>query len=85
MDVDLTTALMKVFGAAPAGSGTATSTPAPGVAVGTPAEIAQASDLYAKAIAAQKAGDWAAYGRYIKELGSVLSKLAGSKTTTATP
>jgi uncharacterized protein len=85
MDVDLTTALMKVFGAAPAGSGTATSTPAPGVAVGTPAEIAQASDLYAKAIAAQKAGDWAAYGRYIKELGSVLSKLAGSKTTTTTP
>jgi uncharacterized membrane protein (UPF0182 family) len=87
MDSSLGGALMKVFGAAPAGSGVTTATPTPGVpvVVGTSAEVAQARDLYAKALAAQKAGDWAAYGRYISELGTTLERLAApSKTTTAT-
>ncbi len=85
MDSSLGGALMKVFGAAPAGSVTTTGsvTGTPTVTGGTPSEIATARDLYAKAIAAQKAGDWAAYGTYIKELGTILEKLAvPSKSTT---
>ena len=35
----------------------------------------QAIDLYNKAIEAQKAGDWAAYGSYLKQLEEVLTKL----------
>ena len=86
MDVDLTSALMKVFGAAPAGSTSTTQTAQPGTPKGTAAELAQAQDLYAKAIAAQKAGDWASYGTYIKQLGNLLSKLAApSKSSTTTP
>jgi uncharacterized membrane protein (UPF0182 family) len=85
MDVDLGSALMDVFGAAPAGSTTSTQTPSPGTATGNGAQAAQARDLFAKAIAAEKAGDWAAYGTYIKQLGALLDKLATpSKTTTAT-
>jgi hypothetical protein len=78
---------MKVFGAAPAGSGVTTATPQPGATGGgTATDAARARDLYAKALAAQKAGDWAAYGNYIKELGAVLDRLAApSKTATATP
>ena len=79
MDSSLAGALTKVFGAAPAGSGATTVTPTPGTptgGAGTPAEIAAARDLYAKALAAQKAGDWAAYGTYIKQLGAALEKLA---------
>ena len=78
MDSSLAGALTKVFGAAPAGSVTTTGsvTGTPTVGTGTPSEIAAARDLYAKAIAAQKAGDWAAYGTYIKQLGAILEKLA---------
>jgi uncharacterized membrane protein (UPF0182 family) len=77
MDVDLGSALTKVFGAAPAGSTTSTETTSTtGIGKGTAAEAAQARDLYSKAIAAQKAGDWAAYGRYIKQLGALLDRLA---------
>jgi uncharacterized protein len=90
MDASLGGALIKVFGAAPPGAGTTTSTPVPvppggGTAGGTAADIAQARDLYAKALAAQKAGDWAAYGRYIAELGVTLDRLASpSKAATST-
>jgi uncharacterized membrane protein (UPF0182 family) len=78
---------MKVFGAAPAGSVTTTAsvTGTPTVTGGTPSEIAAARDLYAKAIAAQQAGDWAGYGTYIKQLGAILEKLATpSKASTTT-
>lgn len=87
MDVDLAGALTKVFGAAPAGTGTtSTTTSATSSPTGTGANaaaIGKARDLYGKALAAQKSGDWAAYGRYIKELGATLDTLsAPSKTTT---
>jgi uncharacterized membrane protein (UPF0182 family) len=89
MDSSLAGALTRVFGAAPAGSGTisVTPTPTPGVptgGTGTAAEIAAARDLYAKALAAQKAGDWAAYGTYIKQLGAALEKLAAPSQLTTT-
>ncbi|GKX68427.1 UPF0182 family protein [Inconstantimicrobium mannanitabidum] len=35
----------------------------------------QAKDLYDKAIEAQKQGDWAKYGEYIKQLGDLINKL----------
>jgi uncharacterized membrane protein (UPF0182 family) len=38
--------------------------------------IAQANQFYQGAIAAQKLGDWAEYGRQIEELGKVLDALA---------
>jgi hypothetical protein len=37
----------------------------------------QALDLYNKAVEAQKAGDWAAYGNYVNQLKDTLNKLAG--------
>ena len=37
--------------------------------------IAQAQQRYNRAIAAQRAGDWAAYGREIQALGDILSRL----------
>ena len=87
MDSSLGGALTKVFGAAPAGSVTTTGsvTGTPTVSTGSPSEIAAARELYSKAIAAQKAGDWAAYGTYIKQLGAILEKLAvPPKAATAT-
>jgi uncharacterized membrane protein (UPF0182 family) len=88
MDASLGAALIKVFGAAPPGAGVTTTTPTPvppgggGTSGGSAADIAQARDLYAKALAAQKAGDWAAYGRYISQLGATLERLASETTTT---
>ena len=38
--------------------------------------ILQAQDLYDRALAAQRAGDWAEYGRLLEELGTVLNLLA---------
>lgn len=76
MEEDLATALLRVFGevAAPDDGGDG--------AVGP----VDARDLYERAIEAQRAGDWAAYGRLIEELGRVLERLAGpSETTTPTP
>ena len=37
--------------------------------------VNKAKDLYNKAIDAQKNGDWAKYGEYIKELGDILSNI----------
>jgi uncharacterized membrane protein (UPF0182 family) len=37
--------------------------------------ISQAREHYDRAIAAQRAGDWAAYGREIKALGEILQRL----------
>jgi len=78
MQPDLTTALAAVFGAAPApGTGTDGGVPA--------ATAAAAQELYLKAIEAQRAGDWAAYGAAIEELGKALEALAGSAETTIAP
>ncbi len=78
MQPDLTSALAAVFGAAPK--------PDTGTNGGTPTvTVGSAQDLYLKAIEAQKAGDWAAYGAAIEELGKALEALAGSAETTVTP
>ena len=78
MQPDLTSALAAVFGAAPK--------PDTGTDGGTPsATVGSAQELYLKAIEAQKAGDWAAYGAAIEELGKALEALAGSAETTVTP
>jgi uncharacterized membrane protein (UPF0182 family) len=77
MQPDLTSALAAVFGAAP--------TPGTGGG-GTPlVTVSAARDLYLKAIEAQKAGDWAAYGKAIEELGKTLETLSGSTEATPTP
>ncbi|MFA5844224.1 MAG: UPF0182 family protein [Coriobacteriia bacterium] len=89
MEPDLATALAKVFGTAPAGTELSSGGQTAGNAstgTATPAgDLATARSLYEKALAAQRSGDWAAYGRYIEELGRVLSKMTGSAAATATP
>jgi uncharacterized membrane protein (UPF0182 family) len=39
--------------------------------------IQQASDHYDRALDAQRAGDWAAYGREIQEVGDLLRRIRG--------
>jgi uncharacterized membrane protein (UPF0182 family) len=41
--------------------------------------------LYDAALEAQKAGDWAEYGRLIEQLGAELAGLAGSVEGTTVP
>ncbi len=69
MAVDLEAALLAVFGERPIDD--------PDVP-GLPADAARAAELYERAIQAQRAGDWAEYGRAIDELGRVLRELAGA-------
>jgi uncharacterized membrane protein (UPF0182 family) len=81
MAPDLATALAQAFGfstqvqptAQQPGSQPPTTTlpPAPGVA----GQLAEARDLYDRAIAAQRKGDWATYGKLIDQLGQVLTRL----------
>jgi len=66
-------AVAGVFGAARAAAPVAT----PTAVVQTLA--AQAQDLYNRAIAAQRAGDWATYGALINQLGGVLQQIANQK------
>jgi hypothetical protein len=97
MQPDLASALTQAFGfaqgtqpAAPSGA-QATGTIAPPTSVApasVSAELAQARDLYDRALAAQRAGDWASYGKLIGQLGDVLGKLAAQSppaTGTAKP
>lgn len=74
MEPTLDAALLSVFGEG-----------APDDTGGGPANAASARELYEQALEAQKAGDWAAYGRYIEELGDVLDALAGEATATPGP
>jgi uncharacterized membrane protein (UPF0182 family) len=66
-----------------ASAGATTTAPAATTAPGAPmpaaraALLRQAQSHYDKAIAAQRAGDWAAYGREIQALGEVLKELRG--------
>ena len=76
MEASLEAALLTIFGAEQPSTPT-TSTPS------TSATAARARALFDQAIAAQRAGDWAAYGRAIDELGKVLAELA-SQAATAT-
>ena len=58
---------------------TAVTRGAPGAAA-IPADLLrQAQDHYDRAITAQRAGDWATYGREIDQLGAVLRQLRASK------
>ena len=46
---------------------------------GRAADLArQAAELYQRAIAAQRAGDWAGYGEHVSRLGEVLRQLQGA-------
>ncbi|HEX9093951.1 MAG TPA: UPF0182 family protein [Coriobacteriia bacterium] len=85
MAPDLTVALSKVFGGTvpsttgPGGAETTSTSPGAGTPGGGPVQPGDAKlarDLYDKAIAAQKAGDWAEYGRLITQLGEVLQRIA---------
>lgn len=68
MQPDLTSALAAMFGASAEGGGQGGETAG--------ATLARAVELYQAAIEAQRAGDWAAYGARIEELGAVLRSLA---------
>ncbi|MDI6900568.1 MAG: UPF0182 family protein [Anaerosomatales bacterium] len=72
METDLTSALTAVFGEGTPDSG--------GRPSGEPTEgdAALAQQLYDQALDAQRAGDWAAYGELIEQLGVVLGRLAGT-------
>ncbi|MDP2300547.1 MAG: UPF0182 family protein, partial [Actinomycetota bacterium] len=76
METDLAAALLRVFGEAEV----------PVTDDGVTADPAAALELYERALEAQRAGDWAAYGRLIGELGDVLGRLSGAGVeTTVTP
>ena len=92
MERDIESALLSIFGeqapAAPDGSGESAQPGESGEPAGEgeqlPNEDArataqQAQELYERAVAAQKKGDWAAYGRLLDELGTVLEELAQRK------
>ncbi len=86
MAPDLESALLAVFGEEPEQAGPSGEEGAVGeLPVAT---IRLAEETYQQALEAQKAGDWAEYGRQIEELGRILSELSGaveSLPQTATP
>jgi uncharacterized protein len=81
MEPDLDTALERVFSGRPStadrrggvslAAGPTTAPPPP---TGTGWGLAR--ELYQRALAAQRAGDWAGYGRQIEELGKLIERLA---------
>lgn len=77
MERTLETALLQVFGEVPPELATPDDED---VLVEAP-DAAEARRLFEAATEAQRAGDWAAYGRHIEELGRVLDRLAGEETT----
>lgn len=83
MERTLEASLLKVFGQEAPTSVDGTSTAGTGGGPATSASAALAQRLYDEAVAAQRAGDWAAYGEKIEQLGSVLGRLAGSETSSA--
>lgn len=76
MEPDLPTALLTVFGEV-------AQEPSPDGE--DAADPTRARELYELAVEAQRAGDWAAYGRYIEQLGEVLSQLSNEPTATPVP
>ncbi len=82
MERDLKSALLTVFG-----EGTPTPSAEPTGAPPSPeADVQRALELYERALTAQRAGDWAAYGKHLGDLGDVLERLAkASGTPTGTP
>jgi uncharacterized membrane protein (UPF0182 family) len=85
MEPTLEAGLARLFGAsaaaAPGAPGAPGAPSAPSPAAGAPGEgpptslAADALATYERAIAAQKAGDWARYGEEIKRLGELLAKM----------
>jgi uncharacterized membrane protein (UPF0182 family) len=68
-----------------ASAGTTGTAGAPtGGATSPSADAATARDLFTRAIAAQRKGDWAEYGRLVAELGKVLERLSASSATGST-
>jgi uncharacterized membrane protein (UPF0182 family) len=97
MEPDLATALARAFGFTPSGVSTTppgsqpttSAVPTPSipttVSPGVSSDLAAARDLFQRALAAQRRGDWAEYGRLIGQLGRVLDRLAAqSQATTGT-
>lgn len=78
MESTLEGALQKVFGA-PAAATPAQPEGQPVVSGSAADLINQAIDHYDKAVAAQKAGDWATYGTELKALEDSLNKLKGGQ------
>jgi len=76
MELDLETALLKIFGAGQPPA-EATGTVPPGGA--SEADAATAATLFREAVEAQREGDWATYGEKITELGRVLESMAGAE------
>jgi uncharacterized membrane protein (UPF0182 family) len=69
-----------LFGAGTAARPTVAAAAAAGDAAGPDAGlISQAQQHYDRAIAAQRAGDWSAYGREIDQLGTLLKQLRSRK------
>jgi uncharacterized membrane protein (UPF0182 family) len=63
-----------------AAADSAAATRAPGAVAGTSADmLREAQQHYDRAIAAQRAGDWAAYGREIDQLGAVIKQLRAGR------
>ena len=85
MERTLEGGLARIFGGnvgvGPGPSGTGTTPAADTTGGGAPAPpatadlAAEARAVYDRAIAAQKAGDWAKYGEEIKRLGEVLARM----------
>ena len=73
MEPTLEGALARIFGGAPPTPTTPAATPAPTQSIAS--LVAQANDLYTKALNAQKAGDWASYGNFLNQLQTVLNEL----------
>lgn len=81
MEETLEKALLKVFGAEEQAGGSAGATGT----VEPAADAAAAAALYKKAVESQKAGDWAAYGKHLEDLGRVLDRMVkASQAATAT-
>ncbi len=80
MEETLTECLTRMFGGVVAHK-SAEPEPVPAATGGSSGELVrQASDIYQRAMSAQRAGDWSTYGSEIKRLGEVLKQLeAGTK------
>ena len=77
MEPTLDQAIARIFAGAPPSGVTPPSEQKP---TGNVSDLAkQALDVYNKALEAQKAGDWAAYGNYLKQLSDILNQIAGAK------
>jgi uncharacterized membrane protein (UPF0182 family) len=84
MEETLDACLARMFGGVAARPATAAAAPAPVTPAGQDdaAGLArQASDIYERAVSAQRAGDWARYGEELSRLGEVLRRLQATTGT----